>query len=121
VSDETTRDRPTPADLAHLDPGAFRRAMLAGILSDIEVAREKRSMSVVVSLTSQAVRLRTEIAAAEEAERASSLSLRSTDELVEDLVATVAQLPDPVVDRILEAVAQRRSGRPRMRVVPQSS
>jgi hypothetical protein len=119
VSDETPR--PTPGELARLDVHAFRRAMLEGVLADLETARQRGVMTAVMTLTAQVVRLRGEIAEIEERERSSMLSMRSTDELVDDLVAVIGRLPDGVIERVAAAIELRRTGRPRMRVVPQSS
>jgi hypothetical protein len=105
------------SELAALDPRAFRRAMLEQVLADLDAARLKGTMNAVMTLTSQAIRLRAEIAAEDEREREATLAYRSTDELVADLVQAIAALPDGVFERIEAAVQQRRTGRPRMRIV----
>ena len=107
---------PSPKELASLEPGAFRRAMLEQALSDLVAAREKGSMSAVMTLTGHVVRLRAEIAQAEERDRTALMSARTTDELVEDLVRLIAKLPDGVFERVVAAVEQRRTGRARMRL-----
>jgi len=91
--------------------------MLAAVLSDLESARQKGSMTALMQLTSQAMRLRAEITAADDADRRDSLTMRSSDELVDELVRLIADVPPAVFDRIAAVVDQRRTGRPRVRVI----
>lgn len=104
-------------DLARLDPHAFRVSMLEQILTDLETARKKGSMSAVMTLTAQAMRLRSEIAAAEEQERTALLATLTTEQLVAELLDLVRKLPDGVVEQLGAAIEQRRTGKPRMRIV----
>jgi hypothetical protein len=91
--------------------------MLEQVIVDIDTARQKGSMSAVMTMTAQAMRLRAEITQAEAAERTSSLSMRGTDELVDELVAMIGKLPDGVFARVAAAVELRQTGRPRVRLV----
>ncbi len=113
----TAKAAQTAADLARLDSFAFRRAMLEQVLADRELARQGERHTAVMELTRQAIRLQAEIAEHELAERASSTKLKSADELLAGLVQAVAALPDGAFERLAAAVDQRRTGRPRMRVV----
>lgn len=105
------------AELARLDSFAFRRAMLEQVLADRELARQGERHTAVMELTRQAIRLQAEIAEHEEAERASSTKLKSADELLAGLVQAIASMPDGAFERVAAAVDQRRTGRPRMRIV----
>lgn len=107
----------TAADLARLDSFAFRRAMLEQVLADRELARQGERHTAVMELTRQAIRLQAEIAEHEQAERASSTKLKSADELLAGLVQAIASMPDGAFERVAAAVDQRRTGRPRMRIV----
>lgn len=113
----TAKATQTASELARLDSFAFRRAMLEQVLADRELARQGERHTAVMELTRQAIRLQAEIAEHELAERASSTKLKSADELLAGLVQAVAALPDGAFERLAAAVDQRRTGRPRMRVV----
>lgn len=113
----TAKAAQTAADLARLDSFAFRRAMLEQVLADRELARQGERHTAVMELTRQAIRLQAEIAEHEQAERASSTKLKSADELLAGLVQAIASMPDGAFERVAAAVDQRRTGRPRMRIV----
>lgn len=104
-------------ELARLDAFAFRRAMLEQVLADLEVARAAARHTAIWELTRRALALREEIAEHEERERTASTKMRSTDQLLDGLVQAIAKLPDGAFERVAAAVDQRRTGRPRMRVV----
>lgn len=108
----------TVEQLVALEPLQFHREMLARVLLDLEAARAKGSLTAVHQLAAHAVRLRTTIAEAEETLRVASTAAMTTDELVTSLVDAILALPDALFDRVESAVHQRRTGKPRMRVVP---
>lgn len=104
-------------ELARLDAFAFRRAMLEQVLADLEVARAAARHTAIWELTRRALTLREEISQHEERERTAHTKMRSSDELLDGLVQAIAKLPDGAFERVAAAVDQRRTGRPRMRVV----